>query len=94
MINDLEIYRQKQLEYQNDLGMLIVIANRHGDTDFLQKMVEEGKLDPLRVSEPEKWNSLNRANIWNPSSPETIRFYIDKGVPVNAQDIYGMTPLH
>ena len=42
----------------------------------------------------EKWNSLHRANIWNPSSPETIRFYIDKGVPVNAQDIYGMTPLH
>lgn len=35
MINDLEIYRQKQLEYQNDLGMLIVIANQHGDTDFL-----------------------------------------------------------
>lgn len=32
MINDLEIYRQKQLEYQNDLGMLIVIANQHGDT--------------------------------------------------------------
>ena len=94
MINDLEIYRQKQLEYQNDLGMLIAIADRYGDTDFLQKMVEEGKLDPLRVSEPEKWNSLHRANIWNPSSPETIRFYINKSVPVNAQDIYGMTPLH
>ena len=94
MINDLEIYRQKQLEYQSDLGMLIAIADRYGDTDFLQKMVEEGKLDPLRVGEPEKWNSLHRANIWTPSSPETIRFYINKGVPVNAQDIYGMTPLH
>lgn len=25
---------------------------------------------------------------------ESIKFLIDKGVPVNAQDIYGMTPLH
>ena len=41
MINDLEIYRQKQLEYQNDLGMLIAIADRYGDTDFLQKLKAE-----------------------------------------------------
>lgn len=41
MINDLETYRQKQLEYQNDLGMLIAIADRYGDTDFLQKWWEK-----------------------------------------------------
>ena len=72
----------------------IAEAEELGDIAFLQKAESEGKLDPFRISPDEKWNSLHRANIWNPSSPETIRFYIDKGVPVNAQDIYGMTPLH
>ena len=70
----------------------IAEAEELGDIAFLQKAESEGKLDPFRISPDE--NSLHRANIWNPSSPETIRFYIDKGVPVNAQDIYGMTPLH
>ena len=72
----------------------IAEAEELGNIAFLQKAESEGKLDPFRISPDEKWNSLHRANIWNPSSPETIRFYIDKGVPVNAQDIYGMTPLH
>lgn len=72
----------------------IAEAEELGDIAFLQKAESEGKLDPFRISPDEKWNSLHRANIWNPSSPETIRFYINKGVPVNSQDIYGMTPLH
>ena len=72
----------------------IAEAEELGNIAFLQKAESERKLDPFRISPDEKWNSLHRANIWNPSSPETIRFYIDKGVPVNAQDIYGMTPLH
>ena len=72
----------------------IAEAEELGNIAFLQKAESEWKLDPFRISPDEKWNSLHRANIWNPSSPETIRFYIDKGVPVNAQDIYGMTPLH
>ena len=72
----------------------IAEAEELGDIAFLQKAESEGKLDPFRISPDEKWNSLHRANIWTPSSPETIRFYINKGVPVNAQDIYGMTPLH
>ena len=72
----------------------IAEAEELGDIAFLQKAESEGKLDPFRISPDEKWNSLHRANIWNPSSPETIRFYINKGVPVNAQDIYDMTPLH
>ncbi len=62
----------------------IAEAEELGNIAFLQKAESEGKLDPFRISPDEKWNSLHRANIWNPSSPETIRFYIDKGVPVPA----------
>lgn len=94
MIKDPEAYQRKQQDYQHDLGMLIAAADLHGDITFLQQMVDEGKFDPLAVSPNDKWNYLHKANIWNPSPVETIRFYLDKGVEVNAQDIYGNTPLY
>ena len=33
---------------------------------------------------------------FNPKEPpkKTIEFFTEKGVPINAQDSYGMTPLH
>jgi len=69
-------------------------ANWEGDVDYLEQLVREGKFDPLAISESEHWNSLHEVNIINPSPKETIQFYLDKGVSVNAQDCYGMTPLH
>jgi ankyrin repeat protein len=69
-------------------------ANWEGNIEFLQKMIDEGQFDPLAITEEEHWNSLHEANIWNPSPKETIQFYLDHGVPINAQDCYGMTPLH
>lgn len=80
--------------YKDDIGMQIAKAEREGDILFLDKMVKEGKLNLLRVSPDEQWNCLHKANIWTPSPKETIRFYLEKGVEVNAQDCYGMTPLH
>lgn len=82
--------------YKNDIGMQIVRANRLGDIKFLQKTADSGQFDPLKITPSEKWSYLHRINM-NPHSPsplETVRFYLDKGVAVNAQDIYGMTPLH
>ena len=80
--------------YKNDFGMQISRANRLGDIDFLQNAEKEKLYDPLQITPSEKWNYLHRINIYNPSPPATVRFYLDRGVEVNAQDIYGMTPLH
>ena len=80
--------------YEETIGMQVAGANWDGDIAFLQKMADTGQFDPLSTIEPETWNYLHRANLINPSPAKTIRFYLDKGVAVNAQDIYGMTPLH
>ncbi|KPN70584.1 ankyrin repeat domain-containing protein [Neisseria sp. 83E34] len=80
--------------YENDIGMQITRANRLGDIAFLQKMADTGQFNPLHITESERWNYLHRANLINPSPVETVKFYLDKGVEVNAQDVYGMTPLH
>ena len=74
--------------------MKIAGANWEGDIDFLQNAEKEKLYDPLQITPSEKWNHLHRINIYNPSPPATVRFYLDRGVKVNAQDIYGMTPLH
>ncbi|MEB3755208.1 ankyrin repeat domain-containing protein [Acinetobacter sp. MD2(2019)] len=80
--------------YEDDIGLQIVRANREGDIAFLKQMVAEQQFDPRQVTEAEHWNYLHRTNLINPSPKETIQFYLDHGVPVNAQDCYGMTPLH
>ncbi|MBH0096216.1 ankyrin repeat domain-containing protein [Psychrobacter sp. NZS113] len=76
------------------IGEKIIGANWDGDIAFLQQMVNEKKIDPLHITEVESWNYLHRANLINPSPKETIQFYLNQGVHVNAQDCYGMTPLH
>ena len=76
------------------LGEKIVGANWEGDIAFLQKMANTGQFNPLHITDSEKWNYLHRANLINPSPVETVKFYLDKGVEVNAQAVYGMTPLH
>ena len=87
-------YKMIKDPYENDIGMQVVRANREGNIAFLQQASDAGLFDPLEITEVEKWNYLHRANLLNPSPVSTIRFYLDKGVAVNAQDCYGMTPLH
>ena len=61
------------------------------------KLMEENNFDYLEVSPEDKWNWLHQLLMGftdRPPSLEAIQFFIDKGVPVNAQDSYGMTPLH
>lgn len=84
----------KKDPYEDDIGMQIARAEDLGDIAFLKKMVDTKQLDPLAITQNDKWNRLHRANIWTPSPPETIRFYLEYGVPVNAQDRKGYTPLH
>lgn len=76
------------------VGEKIAEAEYEGNLDYLQEMIDKGFLNPLEITPNDKWNYLHTANIWRPCPLATIRFYLDKGVEVNAQDCYGMTPLH
>ena len=82
--------------YENDIGMQIARANSDGDIAFLKEMSDTGKFDPCCTTDSAKWNYLHMANMnsYNPAPLSTMHFYLDKGVEVNAQDCYGMTPLH
>lgn len=84
--------------YKDDLGVQIARASRLGDIAFLRKVfLVEKKADILRVTKDAWWNYLHRAlnvpSITQPP-PETVQFYVDHGVDVNAQDGSGTTPLH
>ena len=93
---DLDFYHEMLCKYQNDIGMAVTWAGSFGDVKLLNKLSASGKYNPLFVTPVENWNYLHKCNL-NSGSPyplDVVKFYIDKGVPVNAQDIYGMTPLH
>ena len=83
---------------EETLGMKIAGANSDGDIAFLRKVfLVEKKADILRVTKDAWWNYLHRSlNVPSISQPppETVQFYVDNGVDVNAQDGSGATPLH
>lgn len=78
------------------IGEQIVGANGDGNILFLEEMERTGKFDPLYTTPSERWNFLHRINInsYSPAPLPTVYFYLERGVEVNAQDCYGMTPLH
>ncbi|WP_328814666.1 ankyrin repeat domain-containing protein [Pelistega ratti] len=47
-----------------------------------------------KITDFDKWNYLHRVLCYFTPSLDLIKFYIDNGVNINAQDVYGMTPLH
>ncbi|WP_432480658.1 ankyrin repeat domain-containing protein [Moraxella sp. ZY200743] len=71
----------------------------NGDVETAQYLIDEYDLDCLKVSEIERWNWLHELLMGTnpndePAPIQSIKFLIEKGIPINAQDIYGMTPLH
>ena len=96
------VLKRYQELYDSSPDLQVVVANREGDIEKLDRVFLQDKaLDVLDVSEKEHWNWLHRsllhipnAKKWTGTPLSTIEFYIKKGVPINAQDIYGMTPLH
>lgn len=69
-----------------------------GDIMSGKQIMDENHLDYLEISPNDKWNWLHQLLMSVSPTPKTptnvIQFFIDKGIPINAQDIYGMTPLH
>ncbi|WP_314776278.1 ankyrin repeat domain-containing protein [Cardiobacterium hominis] len=84
--------------YQEDLDMQIVVANREGDTPFLEKIfLVDKKEDILKVTRSSHWNWLHRLLLTprpDYAPVASVNFYIRHGVPVNARDCYKNTPLH
>lgn len=81
-------------DVRNSIGVLISGANREGNISFLEEQEANGELNPLLITEYERWNYLHRVNIYCSAPIETMNFYISRGVDINALDNYGMTPLH
>ncbi|WP_107736993.1 ankyrin repeat domain-containing protein [Neisseria subflava] len=78
-----------------DLEEKIVESNFNNDLQLLRKIFLENKLSDIKkVTSLDKWNYLHRILCYSEPKVELIQFYIDNGVDVDAQDIYGMTPLH
>ena len=75
-----------------DLEEKIVESNFNNDLQLLRKIFLENKLADIK----KLLVQINGTIYICYSEPkvELVQFYIDNGVDVNAQDIYGMTPLH
>ncbi|SUD90602.1 ankyrin repeat domain-containing protein [Psychrobacter phenylpyruvicus] len=68
-----------------------------GKLEKAAKLFKKNGMDYFETSPTDKWNWLHQLLMgFNSDTPprKTIEFFIHKGVPVNAQDVYGMTPLH
>jgi len=98
-----EISKRYQELYEQDPELRVAHANWKGDIVFLNNVfLIDNLLAVLAVTEEAKWNWLhrslmhipNQAKEWTGTPLATVKFYIDKGVPINAQDSYKMTPLH
>ncbi|MGR3806836.1 ankyrin repeat domain-containing protein [Pasteurella testudinis] len=81
--------------YDKDFELQVAAADREGNLLLLKKLFfEEKKLNILEKTPKEKWNRLHECNLLSAAPLSIVQFYIDHGVEVNAQDMYGMTPLH
>ena len=70
---------------------------KEGKIKEASELFESNNMDYFETSPTDEWNWLHQLSMgFNPKEPpkKTIEFFVEKGVPVNAQDSYGMTPLH
>ncbi len=73
----------------------ILRAILKGDTDKVDLLLQKGH-HIGHVTGKERWNYLHQSlmSITRPPPENSINYLIQKGVDVNAVDIYGNTPLH
>lgn len=86
-----------ELSLLNELELeeLIVEANSNNNINFLNEVFLDRKIaDIKKITEFDRWNYLHRILCYFNPSLELVRFYINNGLDINAQDKYGMTPLH
>ncbi|MGQ8820729.1 aankyrin [Bibersteinia trehalosi Y31] len=79
------------------LGVNILDAIATDDFELLEKLFKQGEKSYLETSPKEGWNWLHKSLLGFESdepSGKMVEYLISKGINVNAQDCYGMTPLH
>ena len=80
-----------------EMGIKILDAMDSGDLTLLEELFQNKESNIMEVTPVECWNWLHKALLGfesNKPSSDVINYLINKGIDINAQDIYGMTPLH
>ena len=81
-------------KYKDDPEMLVAIAEREGNIAMLEDIFFISKKLDIHYVSADKWNWLHQCNLICAVPLSVVEFYIKHGVEINAQDMYGMTPLH
>ncbi|MEG9491161.1 ankyrin repeat domain-containing protein [Mannheimia indoligenes] len=85
------------MDKHTTLGVNILDAIATDDFELLEKLFKQGEKSYLETSPKEGWNWLHKSLLGFESdepSGKMVEYLISKGITVNAQDCYGMTPLH
>ena len=80
-----------------EMGIKILDAMDSGDLTLLEELFQNKERNIMEVTPVEHWNWLHKALLGfesNKPPSDVINYLINKGIDINAQDIYGMTPLH
>ena len=73
----------------------VVDAVYDNDIETLRDIfINKRLLDIKEKTKNDNWSYLHRALLYFKPTAELVKFYLDNGLEVNAQDGYGMTPLH
>ena len=77
-----------------EMGIKILDAMDSGDLTLLEELFQNKERNIMEVTPVECWNWLHKALLGFESKPsfDVINYLINKGIDINAQDIYGMTP--
>ena len=81
-------------KYKDDPKMLVAISDREGNIAMLEDIFFISKKLDIHYVSADKWNWLHQCNLIFAAPLSVVEFYIKHGVEINAQDMYGMTPLH
>ena len=81
-------------EYKDDPKMLVAISDREGNIAMLEDIFFISKKLDIHYVSADKWYWLHQCNLIFAAPLSVVEFYIKHGVEINAQDMYGMTPLH
>ena len=85
------------MDKELEIGVSLLRAFKRADLYEAERIISENNIDIRKVTESDKWSWLHKVLLgFKPDVPpkETVEYLIQQGLDVNAQDRYGMTPLH
>ena len=85
------------MDIKTHIGVELLSAFDAGDLVQVDRLFFDNNRNVLEVSQTENWNWLHKNLLGFDSNippKKSVEYLIKKGVPINAQDCYGMTPLH